>query len=204
MRALNVWFTRGLVIGVAGLAAISCAPTSRQDPRSDPATAATTGTHPVDQPIPLILAADEGERRVRRVLGGAPLTIKVDPITARSPEFVMGYESIPPGEAISPHRHPSADEIIFIHRGSGVVELGDRTAQVTDGATVYIPRSTRIALRNTGTEPLTIVFIFSKPGFETFLRSTSVPAGEPVTPLSSDELRAIRLRHVDHAVYERP
>jgi hypothetical protein len=40
---------------------------------------------------PLILAAEEGERRVRRLLGGAPLIIKVDHRNGGAPDFVMGY-----------------------------------------------------------------------------------------------------------------
>lgn len=45
----------------------------------------------------LILAVDQGERRVRRAAGGAPFTIKVDPLNGGSPDLVMGYEVLPPG-----------------------------------------------------------------------------------------------------------
>jgi mannose-6-phosphate isomerase-like protein (cupin superfamily) len=116
----------------------------------------------------------------------------------------MGYEDIPPGQAIPPHHHPSADEILFVHRGSGTASLGTRTVPVTSGATIYIPRNIRISLRNTGAEPLSIAFIFSRPGFEEYLRETSVPEGAPAPPLSPEELAAIRARHTDQAIYEHP
>jgi oxalate decarboxylase/phosphoglucose isomerase-like protein (cupin superfamily) len=96
-----------------------------------------------------------------------------------------------------------ADEIIFVHRGSGVAELGERQAPFGPGATIYIPRNTRIALRNTGAEPVSIAFIFSKPGFEELMRENSVAEGEPVLPLSEADRAANRERHKWHTVYER-
>ena len=164
----------------------------------------------VSRPQPLILQEGEGERRVRRVRSDAPsaltvpFIIKIDPKNGGSRDFFMGYEDIDPGQAIPPHVHPHADEIIFVHRGSGTVSLASREAVVTAGATVYIPRNTRIALRNTGSEPLGIAFIFSKPGFEEFMRATSVPEGSPVTTLSQSERADIRARYPHYVVYENP
>src|SRR6476660_8722457 len=62
---------------------------------------------------PLILAEGEGERRIRRVMGGALAIIKVDRRNGGSPALMMGYEEIPPGQAIQAHRHPAMDEIIL-------------------------------------------------------------------------------------------
>jgi quercetin dioxygenase-like cupin family protein len=154
---------------------------------------------------PLVLGLDEGERRVRRGQAtglSSPFILKVDGRNGGSPDLVMGYEDIAPGQAIAPHRHQMADEIIFVHRGSGVVELDSRVAAFSSGATIYIPKHVRVAVRNTGTEPLSIAFVFSKPGFEELLRDTSVPEGQPVVPLSAEERSAIRARHRWHTVYE--
>ena len=114
----------------------------------------------------------------------------------------MGYEDISPGDAIQPHRHLLADEIIFVHRGSGVVTLGSREAPVGAGGTIYIPRNTRVSLRNTGSEPLGIAFVFSKPGFEELMRENSVREGEPAPPISADEVTRIRARHRRHTTYQ--
>jgi quercetin dioxygenase-like cupin family protein len=116
----------------------------------------------------------------------------------------MGYEALPPGASIPLHQHRLADEIIFVHRGSGVVRLGDRETAFGTGATIYIPRNTRVTVENTGGDSLAIVFIFSKPGFEELLRDVSTPAGQPLVPLSAAELTAIRRRHEWHTIYERP
>ena len=135
-----------ITVGVCGLTTadssrIEQVPTSRIAQTSD-GTAART---------PLILAAGEGERRIRRVMGGALAIIKVDRRNGGSPALMMGYEEFPPGQAIQAHRHPAMDEIVFVHRGTGAAELGDRTASVGPGATIYIPQATRVTLRNTGT-----------------------------------------------------
>lgn len=186
------------LVALAGLTQFSgCSPSGRTE-------------QPVASPPGLVLQASEGERRVRRPRPGppstltAPFIIKVDRRNGGSPDLVMGYEDIPPGQAISPHHHPRADEILFVHRGSGVAALGGREAAVSAGATIYIPRNTRVSLRNTGAEPLGIAFIFARPGFEEYLRGVSVPEGERAAQLSAEELAAIRARHREHISFEQP
>jgi len=151
---------------------------------------------------PLILAKGEGERRIRRVMGGALAIIKVDRRNGGSPGLVMGYEEIPPGQAIQAHRHPAMDEIIFVHGGIGAAELGDRTATVGPGATIYIPQATRVMLRNTGTDPLAIAYFFPQPGYEEYLRDTSVREGQPASVVSGLELAQIRERHKAHILFD--
>lgn len=149
----------------------------------------------------LVLQANEGERRVRRNAGKGPFIIKVDRQNGGSPDLVMGYEDLAPGVDIQLHRHLVADEILFIHRGTGVVSLDGRESPVSAGATVYIPRNVSISARNTGTEPLGIAFIFSKPGFEELMRDNSVLEGQPVTPISAEERERIRQKHRWHTAY---
>lgn len=158
-------------------------------------------------PTPLVLAIDEGERRLRRPQAAglsSPFIVKVDGRNGGSADMVMGYEDIAPGQAIAPHRHQVADEIIFVHQGTGVVEVDTRVVPFSTGATIFVPKHVRVALRNTGAGPVSIAFVFSKPGFEEYLRDTSVPEGQPVTPLSADERRRIRVHHQWHTVYEQP
>ena len=135
-------------------------------------------------------------------MGGALAIIKVDRRNGGSPALMMGYEEIPPGQAIQAHRHPAMDEIVFVHRGTGAAELGDRTASVGPGATIYIPPKTRVTLRNTGTEPLAVAYFFSQPGYEEYLRDTSVREGQAAPVLSGAELGQIRERHKAHIVFD--
>jgi len=159
---------------------------------------------------PLILREGEGERLIHRPPPGAlsnltaPLILKVDRRNGGAPEFVMLTEDIPPGQAIPLHRHPHSDEIIFIHGGTGLATLGGRETTVSAGDTIYMPRNIVVGLRNTGGEQLKIAAFFSKPGYEEYLREITVPEGQDPTPLTVEELTAIRARHLDSAVYERP
>jgi quercetin dioxygenase-like cupin family protein len=152
----------------------------------------------------LILAAEEGERRVRRAVGGIPFILKVDRLNGNSPDLVMGQEDLPAGHVIPPHRHLIADEIVYITSGNGTVYLGEREAPVSAGSTVYIPKNVRISLKNAGPQPMRILFIFSKPGFEGQMRENSVPEGQPFSVMSDAERTAVRKRGEWHTIYDRP
>ena len=148
----------------------------------------------------LVLQIGEGERRVRRNAGKGPFILKVDRQNGGSPELVMGYEELAPGAEIQLHRHLVADEILFVHRGEGMASLGGRKSRVGTGATIYIPRNVTIGLVNTGSEPLGIAFVFSRPGFEELMRDNSVLEGQPVTPMSAEERAQIQARHRWHTI----
>jgi mannose-6-phosphate isomerase-like protein (cupin superfamily) len=175
---------------------------SQEQARANPSTSSSAG---------LILQESEGELRVRRPRGnsgpeGAPtFIIKVDRKYGESPSFFMGMENIPPGKEIRLHHHPHAEEILFIHRGTGVARLGSREAAVSAGATVFIPRNVSVGLRNTGTEPLSLVFIFPEPdGMAGQMRSGSVPNGEQPTPFTPKELAERNARGSEHIVFDEP
>jgi mannose-6-phosphate isomerase-like protein (cupin superfamily) len=182
------------------LSAVACHSAARSTPPA--------GEHltPTVAPTPEVLEVNQGERRVRRgAKDSAEVTIlKVDGRNGGSSDMVMGYEHVAAGRTIMPHRHLVADEIIFVHEGSGVAEVGEVTKPFGTGATIYIPKNVRVSIHNTGSVPLAIAFFFSKPGFEAYLRDTSVPAGQPIPPMSSEELAVIRARHRWHVVYEQP
>ena len=187
-----------LAIGLAG-----CTPSHGASERLGAGTMPARGQ-------PLVLQDSEGERRLHRPPPGAlsnlaaPFILKVDRRNGGAPEFVMFTEGIPPGQAIPPHRHPNADEIIFVYGGTGIAVVGGVETAVRAGATIYMPRNTSVRLRNTGTGPLHIAAIFSQPGYDEYMRDISVPEGEVAKPLSIEELTAIRARHRAHAIYEQP
>lgn len=182
-----------IVATLASTALVACAGNAKT---GTPSVASAPGAS-----AGLVLQEGEGERRVRRTAGKGPFIIKVDRQNGASPDLVMGYEDIAPGAEIQPHTHIVADEILFIHRGSGMATLGGRESHVSAGATVYIPRNVQISVRNTGTEPLGVAFVFSKPGFEELMRENSVLEGQPVTPISPEEREQIRKRNRWHTVY---
>ena len=158
---------------------------------------------------PLILEENEGEQRVVRGWPGHPnpgetFTIKVDPQNGGSSHMVLFTADIAPGGAIHAHRHPHADEILYIESGTARVHLGDSVRDVHAGATVFIPAGTWISAENTGNEPISMSAIFSAPGFEDFMRAGSVREGEKNVPLTEAENDQIEKAHLGDVVYKEP
>jgi quercetin dioxygenase-like cupin family protein len=158
---------------------------------------------------PLILEKNDGERRVWRPVEGlegqpGPFILKVDPRNGGSSHLVLGTEDLLPGGKIDRHRHPGSDEILFLQNGIARVTLGDRVRDVHGGATVFIPANTRIAVTNIGRDAISMVFVFSAPGFEEFMRAESVREGQILTPISKAEDDQITKQHAHAVIYEAP
>lgn len=166
----------------------------------------------VSSVAPLILEKNEGESRAWRPIEGAtgwdavpgPFILKVDRHNGGSAHLVFVTEDVPPGASISRHRHPGADEIIFMQNGVARVSLGAMTRVVHAGATLFAPANTWIEVTNIGKEAIKGVFVFSAPGFEDFMRAESTPAGQTVTPLSKTEDARLMKRHAQAVVYAQP
>lgn len=183
------------VSAVVFVALASCSEPRRQ---SDEAAAPEASTA-----RPLVLARDEGERRVMRYAGTPRIFIlKIDPENSGSRHLLAGYQDIAPGNRISPHRHLDADELIFLHKGRALVEVGDIRREMSEGATIFVPRGTSMAMRPSGPEPITIFYVLSDPGYAGFMRDISVKEGESFVPLSDAERDAIRAKHRAHVEYE--
>jgi quercetin dioxygenase-like cupin family protein len=123
-----------------------------------------------------VFARGEGEQRLMR--GTRPLFIVADSATVGSRTLMAGYEDVPPGDSGRAHMHLEQDEIIFVHRGTLDLLLGDATHRAAAGATVFIPRGTWIGFRTVGSDTAGFFFVFNAPGFEKCLRALSVPPGQ--------------------------
>src|SRR5262245_9943593 len=154
----------------------------------------------------VVLEKNEGEKRVRRPRGEPPFPsmsefiLKVTPENSGSSRLVLGTETIPPGRGISKHRHEGQDEILYIQTGAAKVTLNDKPYDVHAGAVVFFPMHTWISLQNTGQEDIQLLFVFSAPGFEQYLRCTSVPSGQSASPITPDGLR--ECSHKGHVEYD--
>ena len=163
-------------------------------------------------PTPLILEKNGGEARAWRPIEGAvgwnaqpgPFIFKVDRHNGGSSHLVFITEDVPPGATIDRHRHPGADEIIFLQNGLARVTLGDRVEEVHAGATVFVPANTWIDVTNIGTDAIHGVFVFSAPGFDDFMRAESVPEGQKITPLTKAEDAQIMKQHAHAVIYAEP
>ena len=153
----------------------------------------------------LVLEKNEGEKLMRRPRGSLPIPtnefiLKVTPQNSGSKHLVLGTEDIPPGGVIPRHKHLEQDEILLIQTGTAHVTLDDREYDVHAGGTVFFPAQTWVSLKNIGQDSISLVFIFSAPGFEENMRCSAVPAGQPSPPITTEELRACA--HKGHVEYE--
>ncbi|HVI77166.1 MAG TPA: cupin domain-containing protein [Candidatus Acidoferrum sp.] len=155
---------------------------------------------------PLFLEKNEGELRTRRIHTDASVPassqfmLKVSPKNNGSQHLVLGTEELAPGASIQKHRHQGQDEILLLQTGTAHVWLGDQERDVHAGGLVFIPAYTWISLKNTGTVPISLTFIFSAPGFEDTMRCNSVAAGETSTRITPEERK--ECAHEGHAEYE--
>ena len=161
---------------------------------SSPATASQTG------PKPLLLEKNEGERRIWREPPPGDFILKVSPKNNGSQHLVMGTEDMNPGDEFPLHRHLEQDELVYIEKGTVHARVGDQERDLHAGGTVFIPANTWVDIKNTGTEKGSVVFVFSAPGFEDYMRCDSVLPNEKVTPLSVEQQR--ECSHQGHVIYK--
>ena len=164
-----------------GLAILGCGPR--------PGTPAISAADSPGFGRPTVFARGQGEVRMMR--GTRPLFIVADSVTVGSRSFVAGYEDVPPGDSGRTHKHLGEDEMLFVHRGTLAILLGDSTYRADAGATIFVPRGTWIGFRNLDADTAGFFFVFNTPSFEKCLRALSAPAGQTYTPLPPDALEQV-------------
>ena len=128
---------------------------------------------------PLLLEKNEGELRTRRArtdnraVAAPQFMLKVSQKNNGSQHLVLGTEELAPGASIQKHRHLGQDEILLLQTGTAHVWLGDQERDVHAGGLVFIPSHTWISLKNTGTEPIGLTFIFS--ALDSRIRCDAIP-----------------------------
>jgi mannose-6-phosphate isomerase-like protein (cupin superfamily) len=166
-----------------------------------PHTAAPVARRP---PYPMILESNEGEQRIRRPremgMAAGTFIFKVDRQNGRSRKMVLATEEMKPGAIIPKHKHLDQDEILLIRSGNAHVTVGDLDRDAGPGAVIFIPAGTWVTLKNTGKDNLDLAFVFSGPGFDDYLRCTSVAPPEEPNPQSREQMRDCAQR--GHVVYE--
>ena len=152
---------------------------------------------------PLLLEKNEGELRTRRIhidnsaTASSQFMLKVSPKNNGSQHLVAGTEEVAPGATLPKHRHLIQDEIALIQGGTAHVWLGEQERDLHSGGLVFIPANTWISLKNIGSEPINLTFIFSAPGFEETMRCNSVPGGDTPTSITPEQQK--ECAHLGHA-----
>jgi mannose-6-phosphate isomerase-like protein (cupin superfamily) len=174
-------FCASLVISFSGCATAGAATSLPQ------ATTAPTPPASVTPPTGargLILPPDGGRRFV---YCARPVTLwlKVDSAAAPYAQLIAGIGELRGDEGTGRHR---GHEVIYIRSGWGFATLGNDTARLGPGSTMYVAPGTRHRLVSSGSEPLSYFWVIgpgaSSAGFE---RAASIgcPGGPAAPPPSA-------------------
>lgn len=143
-----------------------------------------------DPDFPGIVVNDQEGEVIRMRDGTAMVRIKIAKTQgATSISFLS--ESFRPGDRLPVHKHANEDELIFLHKGSGLLTLGEKEHKITAGAVALVPRGQWHGLQNTGTENIEMRFGYTPAGFEGFFREVGTPDGLPFVQRSMEERIAI-------------
>lgn len=74
--------------------------------------------------------------------------------------LLLGVAMADPGEGLS-WCYEEKDEVYFIVRGKITLKYGDEEVEAKEGDAVYLPMGWKYELKNTGTEPMMLVYVLS-------------------------------------------
>lgn len=111
-----------------------------------------------DAPVDETLSPDEGWVNMR-------VQFLIDRPQAGAELMVAGRTVLPPGGASHEwHRHPNAEEFVYVVRGEGVVLNDDEEVPVKAGQIVFHPRNTWHGIRNTGDDEIELIWAWAGAG----------------------------------------
>jgi mannose-6-phosphate isomerase-like protein (cupin superfamily) len=119
-----------------------------------------------------------------------PITVKISKAKHGVDGISFCVEDMIPGRKMRVHKHLNNDELIFIHKGEGILTLGEETFIVKAGDVAFAPRNTWHGLDNTGKENLLMIFQYSPAGFEEYFIENGTLDGMP-TKVKTEEEYAI-------------
>jgi mannose-6-phosphate isomerase-like protein (cupin superfamily) len=108
-----------------------------------------------------------------------PVTIKISKAKHGIDGISFCVEDQTPGRKMRIHKHLNNDELIFIHKGEGILTLDEESVPVKTGDVAFVPRGTWHGLDNTGTENLSMIFQYSPAGFEEYFIENGTLEGMP-------------------------
>ncbi len=138
-----------------------------------------------------VLGLDEGE--ILEDSRGRTTVIKVSPETGATDLAWMSTE-MPPGSDLLVHRHDRAEEVLFVHKGSGTVILGDERLEVEEGSTIFVPPGTWHGMENPD-DHVHLEFVVSPPGLDSWFREMFWHPGEEPKHLTPEQISEIAQKH---------
>ena len=179
-----------LLVALLGLFTAGCSSASQSVPDSPDLDMEAVRQAP--QATPYVSPWHEGELLYDSQ--GRTTSITVSPEMG-STDLSFWTTEIPPGSGILVHRHDRTEEILFVHKGSGTLLLGDERINVQEGSTIYVPRGTYHGLENESDDDIVIAFVATPPDLVNFIRGLGWPAGEQPRLLTDEEMKDLEERY---------
>lgn len=149
----------------------------------------------------IIVRKDEGTH----ILTGrrkVPITVKISKAKHGIEGISFCAEEQSPGSKMRIHKHLNNDELIFIHKGEGILTLDDKSIQVKTGDVAFVPRGTWHGLHNTGKENLSMIFQYSPAGFEEYFIENGTLEGMAAKEKTEEEYAVTEKKY--GMVYKEP
>lgn len=131
-----------------------------------------------------------------------PITIKISKAKQGVDAVSFCVEDQSPGRKMRIHKHLNNDELIFIHKGEGILTLDEEFVHVKTGDVVFVPRGTWHGLDNTGKENLLMVFQYTPAGFEEYFIENGTLVGMPAKQKTEEEYSVTEKKY--GMVYKEP
>lgn len=155
-----------------------------------------------------VFAPDDGDRiwvfaeSPGELGSGGELHVYVDPETHPDARASFARFTLGAGGALPVHRHDKTEEISYFVSGTGVVVSVEdgvtREVPVGPGNVWYVAPGAWHAIRNTGEEPLTLVFATipnEEQALLSFFRRIGAEPGQPAEVIPPEEFAALAAKH---------
>ena len=87
------------------------------------------------------------------------------------PKFYLGRLRFSPGGGVAEHNHAASLEVVYILAGTGEIELAGKKSTVKAGDVIQIPVGMNHAFRNSGSQVVDIIQVYTPPGPEERFKS---------------------------------
>lgn len=193
-------------LAVFGLFVVLCSCTSAESEQKSDTSSTSSATQTA--PPSVVMRPLDGDRlwvfaETKDILGsGGEFQIYVDSV--KFPQALASFAKfgLGVGGALPVHRHDKSEEIAYFLTGEGTLTVYDgdqpKDVPVGPGYVAYTPPGSWHAIKNTGDEPLTLVFATipnDKKGLLSFFRRIGAKPGEAATPLSPEDFAKIAAEH---------
>ncbi len=90
------------------------------------------------------------------------------------PKFYLGRLRFSAGGGVAEHNHGASLEVVYMLSGTGEFTMDGKKSMVKAGDVIHIPLGMNHAFRNTGSESVDIIQVYSPPGPEERFKSWTV------------------------------